>query len=288
MVKGEHSRNNSRRNEDKNRNHTSELSRANTTICSSDDLSECELAIRVIVKTWLNSHGDSAVEAELSKAPIIEGMLEVLFASNEDEILELAISMLAELVAKNELNRQIVLNFDPQLEIFIKLLRSTSLFLKASVLLYLLKPKAKQMISTEFVPLILRVLEFGDQIQTLFTICCSAQVAAFYFLEQLVNGFDEDKNFENARAVVSHGGLALLVGRIEKGEIHERQNTASIILCCIQADEKCRSYLAENLNKASLLELIVLENHNCNRCAIALLTELLCLARYGKFFILLL
>ncbi|KAH9795776.1 transducin/WD40 repeat-like superfamily protein [Citrus sinensis] len=279
VVNGEHSRNNSRRNEDKNRNHTSELSRANTTICSSDDLSECELAIRVIVKTWLNSHGDSAVEAELSKAPIIEGMLEVLFASNEDEILELAISMLAELVAKNESNRQIVLNFDPQLEIFIKLLRSTSLFLKASVLLYLLKPKAKQMISTEWVPLILRVLEFGDQIQTLFTVCCSAQVAAFYFLEQLVNGFDEDKNFENARAVVSHGGLALLVGRIEKGEIHERQNTASIIICCIQADEKCRSYLAENLNKASLLELIVLENHNCNRCAIALLTELLCLAR---------
>lgn len=279
VVNGEHSRNNSIRNEDKNRNYTSELSRAITKICSSDDLSECEIAIRVIVKTWLNAHGDPAIEAELSKAPIIEGMLEVLFASNEDEILELAISILAELVAKNELNRQIVLNFDPQLEIFIKLLRSTSLFLKASVLLYLLKPKAKQMISTEWVPLILRVLEFGDQIQTLFTVCCSAQVAAFYLLGQLVNGFDEDKNFENARAVVSHGGLALLVGRIEKGEIHERQNTASIILCCIQADEKCRSYLAENLNKASLLQLIVLENHNCNRCAIALLTELLCLAR---------
>lgn len=280
-MNGNHSRKNSTRNEEKISLHPSELGRGITTICSSDSLSDCENAIRVIVKTWLNSHGDTAIEDELSKASIIEGMLEVLFASNDDEVLELVISLLAELVAKNELNRQIVLNFDPQLEIFIRLLRSTSLFLKAAVLLFWLKPKAKQMISTEWVPLVLRVLEFGDQLQKLFTVSCSAQEAAFYFLEQLLSGFDEDKNFENAREVVSLGGLALLVGRIEKAEINEKQKIASIILCCINADESCRNYLAENLNKASILELIVLENQNFNGCAIALLTELLSLTRYA-------
>ncbi|KAL5840598.1 hypothetical protein ACOSQ4_013206 [Xanthoceras sorbifolium] len=272
--------NNSTRHEVKTYFHSSELSRAISTICSSDSLLECEIAIRIIAQAWLNSHSDPATEAELSKASLIEGMLEVLFASNDDEILELTTSILAETVSRNELIRQIILTSDPQLEIFIRLLRSSSLFPKAAVLLYLLKPKAKQMISTEWVPLVLRVLEFGDSLQTLFTVSFSAQSAAFYLLDQLVNGFDEDKNLENAREVVSLGGLGLLVGRIDKGEKDDRNKAASIILCCIRADESCKNYLAESLNKASILELIVVENHKySNGCAIFLLTELLCLTR---------
>ncbi|KAJ0081520.1 hypothetical protein Patl1_11804 [Pistacia atlantica] len=272
---------NSTRNESNVQTYSSELSSAITAICSSENLTECEVAIRVVARAWLNSHGDPAAEAELLKAPVIEAMLEVLFASSDDEILELAVSILAEFVARNEANRQIILNSDPQLEIFIRLLRSSSLFLKAAVLLYLLEPKAKQMISTEWVPLVLRVLEFGDQLQTLFTVCCRAQVAAFYFLDQLLNGFDEDKNLENAREVVSLGGLGLLMERIEKGEIDERKKAVSIVICCIKADENCRNFLAENLNKASILELIAGDQNlkNSDGSAIALLTELLSLQR---------
>lgn len=269
--------------------YSSELSSTITAICSSENLAECEVAVRVIARAWLNSHGDPAAEAELLKAPIIEAMLEVLFASSDDEILELAVSILAEFVARNEVNRQIILNSDPQLEIFIRLLRSSSLFLKAAVLLYLLKPKAKQMISTEWVPLVLRILEFGDQLQTLFTVCCRAHVAAFYFLDQLLNGFNEDKNQENAREVVSLGGLGLLMERIEKGEIDERKKAASIMICCIKADENCRIFLAENVNKASILELIVADQNlkNSGGSAIALLTELLYLQRYEYLYFLL-
>jgi len=208
--------------------HSNDLSRAIYTVCSSDILSECEIAIRVITKAWLDSHGDPAVEAALSEASIIEGMLEVLFASNDGEILELVISILAEFVGKNEMIRQITLNYDPQLKNFMRLLRSSSLFLKAAVLLYLSKPKAKQMISFEWVPLVLRVLEFGDQFQTLFRVRCSPQVASIYFLDQLLTGFDEDRNLENARQVVSLGGLNLLAQQIDSGDTHDRKNAALI------------------------------------------------------------
>ncbi|GKU92689.1 hypothetical protein SLEP1_g6388 [Rubroshorea leprosula] len=258
----------------------SDLSRAISTLCSSDSVKECEKAVRVVTKAWLNSHGDPAIEADLTKAPVIEGMLEVLFISNDDEVLELAISVLAEFVVRNEINRQIILNLDPQLEIFLRLLKNSSLFLKAAVLLYLIKPMAKQMISSEWVPLVLRVLEFGGKLQTLLTVRCSPQVAAFYFLDQLLTGFNEDRNFENADQVVSMGGLSLLVRSIEIGGVRERMNAALIMSCCIRADGSCRNYLVDNLNKASLLELIVLENHKDSKgCAFALLTELLCLNR---------
>lgn len=232
-------------------------------------------------KSWLESHGDPAIEAALAKQPVIEGILEVLFASSDDEIIELAISILAEFAAKSEVNRQIILNSDPQLEIFLRLLRNNSLFLKSAVLLYLLKPKAKQMISTEWIPLFLRVLEFGEHLQTLFTVRCSPQVAVFYFLDQLLTGFNEDRNLENASQVVSLGGLSLLVRNLEIGYVSERTNAAFIISCCIRADGSCRNYLADKLNKASVIELIVVENcKDSNGTVIALLTELLCLNRY--------
>ncbi|KAK7303523.1 hypothetical protein RJT34_14430 [Clitoria ternatea] len=254
-----------------------------TTICSSDVLSECEFSIRVITKAWLNSPGDPLIEEALTHSSVVEAILEVLFASTEDEILELIISILAELIGKNDAIRQIILNSDPQLEIFVRLLRSTSLFLKAAVLLYLSKPQAKQMLSSEWVPLILRVLEFGDKLQTLFTVQCSPQMAAFYVLDQLLTGFDEDKNLENARQVLSLGGLTLLIRRIEEGEIHERNNAAMIISCCIRAEGSCRGFLADNINKASLLELIVLgSKQNSSGCALSVLAELLYLDRRTK------
>ncbi|CAJ1962872.1 unnamed protein product [Sphenostylis stenocarpa] len=246
-----------------------------TTIGSSDILSECEFAIRVITKAWLNSPGDPLIEEALTQPSVVEAMLEVLFSSTDDEILELIISILAELIGRNGAIRQIILNSDPQLEIFVRLLRSTSLFLKAAVLLYLSQPKAKQMLSSEWVPLILRVLEFGDKLQTLFTVQCSPQVAAFYFLDQLLTGFDEDKNLENARQVLSLGGLTLLMRRIE-GEVQERNNAAMIISCCIRAEGSCRSFLADNINKASLLELVVVgSKQNSSGYGLSVLAELL-------------
>ncbi|XP_061366926.1 putative E3 ubiquitin-protein ligase LIN-1 isoform X2 [Gastrolobium bilobum] len=254
-----------------------------TTICSSDILSECEFAIRVVTKAWLNSPGDPLIEKALTQPNVVEAILEVLLASTEDEILELIISILAELIVRNGAIRQIILNSDPQLEIFVRLLRSTSLFLKAAVLLYLSKPQAKQMLSSEWVPLVLRVLEFGDKLQTLFTVQCSPQVAAFYALDQLLTGFDEDKNLENARHVLSLGGLTLLIRRIEQGEVHERNNSALIISCCIRAEGSCRSFLAENINKTSLLELIVLgSKQNSKGYALFVLAELLYLDRRSK------
>lgn len=256
------------------------LSTAIYTVCSSQTLSECETAVRTIINIWLQSDRDPAVEFALSGASVIEGMLEVLFASDDCQIPELVISILAELAVKNEMIRQIILNYDAQLENFVTLLRSNRLFLKTAALLYLLKPKAKQMTSFEWVPLVLRVLEFGDHLQILFTVRCSPRVAAIYFLQQLLTGFDEVKNFENARQVVSQGGLNLLARQIDSGDTQDRKIAAIIMSCCIRAEGSCRTYLSGNLNKDSILELMVYETRkNSSSCAFTLLTQLLCLNR---------
>ncbi|KAJ8549241.1 hypothetical protein K7X08_032948 [Anisodus acutangulus] len=257
---------------------SNDLSRAIFVICSSDSLSECELATRLVAKSWLDFHGDPETVKRLSTAPVIEGIMNVLFASKDDEILELAISILAELVTRKEMNGQIILNSDPQLDIFLRLLKSSSLFLKAAILLYLVQPKVKQMISIEWIPLVLRVLEFADQLQTLFTVQHSPQEAAYYLLDQLLTGFDEDKNFENCRQVISLGGLSLLLRRVEIGDVSEKSKVASVMYYCIQSDGSCRHYLAKNLNKDCLLPLLLLHSQqNARGHVFAFLTELLCI-----------
>lgn len=254
-----------------------EITRAIATICSSESLSDCENAVRALSEAWLNSNRDGVIGSSLSQASVIQGIMEVLFVSKDDEILELAISILAELSTKNEINRRCVLNSDPQLDVSIRLLRSSSLFLKAATLLYLVKPEAKQMVSMEWVPLVLRVLEFGDQSQTLFTVRCAPHEAAYYFLDQLLTGFDEDKNVENARQIISLGGLGLLVRRMEVGDTVEKNRAVSILYYCILADGSCRHYLARNVKTSTLISLLVLGKQT--RIALALLTELLLLSR---------
>ncbi|KAL4561940.1 hypothetical protein LXL04_034125 [Taraxacum kok-saghyz] len=135
------------------------------------------------------------------------------------------------------------------------------------------------MTSTEWIPLVLRVLEFGDQTQQLFSVRCSPQIAAYYFLDLLLTGFDEDRNLENGRQVIAIGGLSLLLRRIATGDDVEKGKAVSVIYCCIQSDGRCRHYLADNLNPELILALLV---HDANETVFSLLIELICLHRFEQ------
>ncbi|GER40993.1 transducin/WD40 repeat-like superfamily protein [Striga asiatica] len=260
-----------------------------STLCSSESLSECKKAVRLITEAWINSnsHRDGTIiETLLSRASAIQGIMEVLYVSTDDEILELAMSLLAELVSKNETNRLWVLNSDPNLDISIKLFRSSSLFLKAAALLYLIKPKAKQMVSIEWVPLVLRVLEFGDHLEVLFNVKCYTHEAAYYFLNELLTGFNEDKNSENAQQIVLLGGLSLLVRRMDEGDIDEKSKACAVLHCCVKADRICRYYLAKNLNKETIISLLAIgmkkNTNSYYEHALGLMTDLICLSRRNQ------
>jgi hypothetical protein len=187
---------------------------------------------------------------------------------------------MGELVLKNEVNRQILLNADPQLEVFLRLLtvRNNGLFLKATVVLYLMKPRAKQMLSMDWMPLVLHILECGDEVQLLSSMKCSPKMAALYFLDQLLTGFDVDRNVENAKQLIALGGLDLLMNRLEVGDTRESKICISLLTSCIQADGSCRNYLADNMKKERVVQLLV-QNQKASAAALNLMSELTCLNR---------
>ncbi|CAO2037301.1 unnamed protein product [Urochloa humidicola] len=261
---------------------TMTLERAISVVSNSDSLRQCEDAVHEVARSCSTLQGDPSLVNLLSCASFIQGLLEVTFTSKDDAVLESAILIMGKLVLGNEVIRQLVLNADPQLEVFLRLLRSNELFLKAAIVLYMMKPKAKQMLSLDWIPLVLHILECGDEVQSLSSVKCAPKVAAFYFLDQLLMGFDVDRNIENAKQMIALGGLDLLISRLEAGDARESRHCIALLTTCIQADGSCRQYLADNLKKEPIVQLLVGNQKKASAAALNLTSELVCLNRPTK------
>ncbi|XP_062218293.1 putative E3 ubiquitin-protein ligase LIN-1 [Phragmites australis] len=258
------------------------LEQAISVVSNSDSLRQCEYAVHEVAKACSNLQGDPNLVTLLSCPSFIQGLLEVTFTSKDDTVLESAILIMGKLVLRNEVIRQIMLNADPQLEVFLRLLRSNMLFLKAAVVLYMMKPKAKQMLSLDWIPLVLHVLECGDEVQFLSSVKCAPKIAAFYFLDQLLMGFDVDRNVENAKQMIALGGLDLLISRLEVSDARESKNCISLLTSCIQADGSCRHYLADRLKKEPIVRLLAGNHKKASAAALNMMSELVCLNRTTK------
>ncbi|CAA6671850.1 unnamed protein product [Spirodela intermedia] len=197
-----------------------DLDRAISSISTSNNLGECELAVGVISKVWIEFHGDPAVAAALSTAPVVEGLLEVLFASNDEAISELA-------MAEGRSARR------SAAETFLKLFRTRGLFLKAAVLLYLTANSGRS-----------------------YFLFSTAQLGGVLLPRPAPPGFDVDRNTENAKQVVALGGLGMLLRRFEEGDDRQMYSATHLLVTCVRAEESCMEFLAERMKKASVMELL--------------------------------
>ncbi|KAF5203839.1 Transducin/WD40 repeat-like superfamily protein [Thalictrum thalictroides] len=102
---------------------------------------------------------------------------------------------------------------------------------------------------------------------------------AVLLLEQLLTGFKTDERLMNAKHLISLGGLQFLILRFELGSIEEKSRIVVLLSCCIEADGSCRNYIAKNINKVCLLELLHNKQVKSRANAVMLLTELICLYR---------
>ncbi|KAF6149341.1 hypothetical protein GIB67_016879 [Kingdonia uniflora] len=105
---------------------------------------------------------------------------------------------------------------------------------------------------------------------------------AVSILEQLLVGFKTGERLTNAKHLISLGGLQFLIRRFEFGNLQEKTRVVALLLCCIEADGGCRNYLAKNINKACLLELLHNKQTQSRASAVLLLTELICLNRRAE------
>ncbi|THG16590.1 putative E3 ubiquitin-protein ligase LIN [Camellia sinensis] len=105
-----------------------------------------------------------------------------------------------------------------------------------------------------------------------------AERAAF-ILQHLLTSFSKEERITNAKLLMSLGGLQFLVRRFDSGNLTEKTTVAALFSSCIEADNGCRNYIARNIKKPCLLELIHSNQVKSRENAVLLLTELICLDR---------
>jgi hypothetical protein len=86
-------------------------------------------------------------------------------------------------------------------------------------------------------------------VQFLCSVKCTPKIAAFYFLDQLLMGFDVNRNVENAKHMIALGGLDLLISWLDVGNARENKICIALFTSCIQTDGSFRHYIADNLKK---------------------------------------
>ncbi|XP_040991013.1 putative E3 ubiquitin-protein ligase LIN [Juglans microcarpa x Juglans regia] len=101
-----------------------------------------------------------------------------------------------------------------------------------------------------------------------------------FMLKQLLTAFSEQEKRENAKLLISHGGLHFLLQRLELGKLEEKSQVVVLLSCCIEADATCRNQIARNINKRCLLQLLQSKQIKSRRNAMLLLSELIFLKRW--------
>ncbi|CAL9069188.1 putative E3 ubiquitin-protein ligase LIN [Musa acuminata AAA Group] len=102
---------------------------------------------------------------------------------------------------------------------------------------------------------------------------------ALEIVDRLLAGCGKEEQMENARNLIALGGLRFLIHRFETGSFNVKTRVIGFLLCCINAKGWCRNYLADNLKRSSVLELLHSKQISARTNAVLLLIELICLSR---------
>ncbi|KAK6938966.1 hypothetical protein RJ641_032474 [Dillenia turbinata] len=217
-----------------------------TTLCSSEDLQECEVAVSTITRIWkeykgdpgLHSYlskpteykGDPGLHSYLSKPTVIVGFVEILPASCNKEVLRMSICMLSELISGDECIGDILTSVDSDFDSLAALLGNG--LAEAAVQIFQLRMTFIQLSDHDLISPLLRLVqnksEETDDLQQIM----EPKDAAVASLEQILTG-----------------------GMKTASLVEARQSVVNILLCCILADRSRRNLIANRIELSPVLEL---------------------------------
>lgn len=245
-------------------------------LCNSDDLPECEAAVLAIAKIWECSKADPGIHSYLSEPAIVNGLVEILSASMNREVLRTSIYILSVLIFVDESVGKTLTNVDSNFDCLAALLKKG--LAEAAVLIHQLRPAFTKLAAHNIIPsLVLLIQNKSDESDDLLLVM-EPKDAAIALLEQFLMGGDENSRSLNAVSVISANGIPALIKCLDKAE--GRCAIVSILSRCIYADKSCRNLIASEIDLSSVLELF----HNGDDCVRGIctrfLSELVQLNRY--------
>ncbi|KAE9619224.1 putative transcription factor WD40-like family [Lupinus albus] len=246
-----------------------------STLCTSENLQECEETVMGIAKLWKDSKTDPQILSYLSKPTIINSLVEVLSASMSREVLRTSIYILCNLISADEGVGETLNNLDSDFDCMTTLLKNG--LAEAALLIYQLRPVYSQLPSHELIPSLVKVIQDKNEDLNDFQLALGPKDAAIIILEQILIGGDEYSRSLNALNIISANGIPALLKYLDRME--GRRAIIYVLLCCMQAEKGCKSSIANIIELTPVLELFHAGNDSVRGICVEFLAELVQLNR---------
>ncbi|KAL6224049.1 hypothetical protein ACLB2K_002905 [Fragaria x ananassa] len=223
----------------------SELRIAITNLCMSEILKESEMAVLRIEHFWLEANVEWDIQNMLSKPPVINGFVEVLFNSVDPRVLTATVFLLSELGSRDNAVIQTLTQVDSDVECIVALFKKG--LMEAVVLIYLLRHCILNLVEMDLVDSLLSVIRKRDD--DFPNMCLKPKSAAVVLLGHIV-GVSE----LIASSLTSEKSLERIISSLESESAEEKTAAIGILLRCMQQDGHCRNTIADKAELAPVLD----------------------------------
>lgn len=227
----------------------SELRYAINNLYMSDILEESEMAVLQIEELWRGGNLGVDIHSMLSKPPIINGFMEILFNSVEPQVLKAAVFLLAEMGSSDNAVIQTLTRVDTDVQCIMALFKKG--LTEAVVLLYLLKPFTMSLIDMAIVESLITVLSKKEK--DLVKMCLMPKTAAVLLLAQIIGSSEERIASSSVKSVLSEEVIGTIVGSLGAERAEERIAAVDILLRCMQKEGTCRNTIADKAELSPIL-----------------------------------
>lgn len=253
-----------------------DLRHAIENLCMSEVLKESEMAVLQIERFWKDSYILPDIQTILSKPPVINGFVEILFNSIDCNVLRATVFLLSELGSRDTTVIQTLTRVDSDVECIVVLFKKG--LLEAAVLIYLLQPSISILEEMDMVESFLAVISKKDE--EFATMCLKPKSAAILMLRQILRSEIEDLVSSAVSKIVSSKVVDSIIGSLEAESTEERMAAVGILLKCMQKEGMCRNNIADKAELAPVLETFQKESEGRKFEIINFFSELVRLNRY--------
>ncbi|XVF88573.1 hypothetical protein PTKIN_Ptkin19aG0061500 [Pterospermum kingtungense] len=227
-----------------------ELRQAITNLCMSEILKESEEAVLQIERFWQDMNIEPDILTMLSKPPVINGFVEILFNSVDPQVLKATFYLLCELGSRDEAVIHTLTRVDSDVERIVALFKEG--LEEAVVLIYLLRPSTTGLVEMDLIECLLAVMKERDE--HFLKMCLKPKTASVLLLRQILQSNEENVASSTISKIVSSKEIAIIVGSLEAEWAVERVAAVGILRRCMQQDGKCRNIIADKAQFAPVLE----------------------------------
>lgn len=231
----------------------SELRHSINKLCMSEVLEESEMAVLQIEKFWQEFSLGINIVNMLSKPPVVNGFVEILFNSVDTRVLRATVFLLCELGSREKSVVQTLTQVDSDVDGVVALLKKG--LLEAVVLIYLLRPSVTSLIEMDIIDSLLVVIKKSPD--ELMPMCLKPRTASVLLLRQILGGCQEYMAAAMTIKVISAGVIDSIIGSLDAEWSEERMAAVVVLSKCMQEDGKCRNMIADKAELAPVLESFV-------------------------------